>query len=162
MRALIQRVSEAHVDVEGQTIGKINNGVLILLGITQADTEVEARYLVEKITNLRIFEENGDGSHGELSPKKHFDKSLLEIKGEALVISQMTLYGNCTDGRRPDFTDVAKGPEAEKLYRFFIEELRKTGISVAEGKFGAMMDVYSVNRGPATFTIESRQPPKHL
>lgn len=152
MRALIQRVSEAHVDVEGQVVGKIRNGVLILLGITHSDTEAGAAYLAEKIVNLRIFE-NSD---------KHFDKSLLEAGGAALVISQMTLYGNCADGRRPDFTDVAKGPEAEKLYIFFIEELRKTGISVAEGKFGAMMDVYSVNRGPATFTIESRQPPKTL
>jgi len=147
MKVLIQRVNWAEVKVAGDSIGKIGPGMLVFLGVTQDNTEKETDYLVNKIINLRMFE-NGD---------KHFDKSLLEINGEVLIVSQFTLYGNCDSGRRPDFIRAAKPELAESLYENFIEKIRAVGIKVEAGKFGADMKVSLENDGPASFIVESRK-----
>lgn len=147
MRAVIQRVKKASCVVDGKITGQIGIGALILLGVKVGDTEKNAEYLVEKIANVRIFQE-GD---------KEFDKSLLDIKGEVLVISQFTLYADAASGRRPDFIDAAKGNEAEPLYRKFIDLLKAKGLKVEEGIFGAMMDIELLNSGPVTIIIDSRE-----
>ena len=146
MRALIQKVSSASVTVEGSITGQIGQGLVILLGITHEDTEKDINYLVEKIAKLRVF------SAGE----KYFETSLLDIDGEALVVSQFTLYGNCKKGRRPDFNDAAKPEQARELYENFIAKLKKIGLKVETGVFQAMMDVKLVNEGPVTLMIESK------
>jgi D-tyrosyl-tRNA(Tyr) deacylase len=145
MKALIQRVSKAKVTVDDVISGEINKGILIFLGITHNDSTVDIHNLVDKIVNLRIFE-NGD---------KSMDKSVLEINGDLLVVSQFTLFGNTKKGRRPDFTDAAKPDFAKKLYEEFIKECEKTGLKVQTGIFSAMMDVELVNDGPVTFMIDS-------
>jgi len=145
MRALIQRVSRAKVTVGNQIMGEIKTGVLVLLGITHDDTEKDVNHLVEKIINLRIFP-------GE---KSSFDKSVLEVIGSLLVVSQFTLYGSTKKGRRPDFTASAKPDFANSMYELFIEKAREAGLNVATGEFGAMMDVELVNDGPVTFMLES-------
>ena len=145
MRALIQRVSHAKVTVNGSATGEIDKGILVLLGITHDDTMKDAEYLVEKIINLRIFE----------GKKSSFDKSVLEIGGSLLVVSQFTLYGSTKKGRRPDFTASAKPEFANEMYELFIEKARQTGLTVHTGEFGAMMQVELVNDGPATFMLES-------
>jgi len=147
MKVLIQRVNWAEVKVAGDSIGKIGPGMLVFLGVTQDNTEKETDYLVNKIINLRMFE-NGD---------KHFDKSLLEINGEVLIVSQFTLYGNCDSGRRPDFIRAAKPELAESLYENFIEKIRAVVIKVEAVKFGADMKVSLENDGPASFIVESRK-----
>ena len=144
MRALVQRVKNASVEVEKNEIAKIETGVLIFLGITQADSEKEAQLLVEKISNLRIFPADG----------KELDKSVIDIQGEVLIVSQFTLYGSCEKGRRPDFNEAAKPEIAEPLYEKFIDFFRKTGVKVQSGKFGADMQVKLTNDGPCTFWIE--------
>ena len=146
MKTLIQRVKEAKVLVDNETVGEIGNGLLVFLGITHDDTEKDIDYLVEKLVNLRIFED-GD---------RHFEKSLLDTRGEVLVISQFTLYGNAKNGRRPDFVQAAKPDIAEKLYDRFVEKFRATGLKVETGKFGAMMEISLVNDGPVTLMIESK------
>ncbi|MBU1992808.1 MAG: D-aminoacyl-tRNA deacylase [Patescibacteria group bacterium] len=145
MKALIQRVKKSSVTAGDEVVGKIGKGLLILLGVTHEDTEKNIAPLVEKIVNLRIFE---DG-------EKHFEKSLMEIQGETLVVSQFTLYGSTKKGRRPEFTKAAKPEHAEELYEKFVEEFRKTGLKVETGKFREMMDVSLVNDGPVTLMIES-------
>jgi len=145
MRALIQRVSEAKVTVEGKTVGQIGAGLVVLLGIKHDDTEQDADKLVNKIADLRVFE----------SEKGHFETSLLEEAKEVLVVSQFTLYGSTKKGRRPDFTAAAKPDLAESLYDYFIKKMRETGLKTETGEFGAMMDVHLVNNGPVTFMIES-------
>lgn len=144
MRTLIQRVNEAKVTVDQETVGEIGKGLLIFLGITHADTEKEADYLVNKIANLRLF------------PKEsHFDQSPLEIKGEVLVVSQFTLYGSTKKGRRPDFNDSAPQNISKPLYEYFVKKMSETGLKTATGQFGAEMKVSLVNNGPATFLLES-------
>lgn len=145
MRALVQRVSKGSVAVEGKIVGAIENGLVILLGIRNGDTENEARYLAEKCVHLRIFED-GAGK---------FNRSLLEAGGGALVISQFTLYGDTRKGRRPGFEEAARPEIAEPLYKFFVQEMRRFPIRVAEGLFGAMMLVEIHNDGPVTFMLES-------
>lgn len=147
MRAIIQKSGEAKVEIaERLTSGEIKSGLVILLGITHGDTEKDIEYLVDKISNLRLFE---DG-------EKHFEKSLLETTKEALVISQFTLYANCKKGRRPDFNDAAKPEFAKPLYEKFIKTLSSTGLRVATGEFGAMMNVSLVNQGPITIILDSK------
>lgn len=147
MRALIQRVSRASVTADGQVAGRIGRGILLFLGINEADNENEIAYIADKVMTLRIFEDNN----------RKMNLSLLDIGGELLVISQFTLYGNCEKGRRPSFTDAARPERAEKLYEDFIGYIeKKYCINVERGIFAAMMDVELINSGPVTFMIESR------
>lgn len=147
MRVVIQRVTSAQVDVEGETTGKIGKGMLILLGMLPGDTLDDVKYLTAKISNLRIFEDEA----GKMN------RSLLDTGGEALVVSQFTLYADTRKGRRPGFSTAA-GPElAEPLYQGFCQALTAQGVAVATGRFGAMMDVALVNHGPVTIIIDSEQ-----
>lgn len=145
MKALIQRVSQAKVEIDNKIHGQIGKGILIFLGIGKKDTEKDINFLVDKITQLRIFENNG----------KPMDQSVLDVQGELLVISQFTLYGSTKKGRRPDFTDAADPDLANDLYEKFIESCKSTGLKVETGKFAAMMDVSLINDGPVTFMLES-------
>lgn len=144
MKIVIQRVSHAKVEVEGKTAGAIGPGVLVFIGITHGDTDTQAAWLANKLINLRIFED----AQGK------FNQSLLESKGEALVISQFTLYGDCSGGRRPAFIQAAQPELAKQLYEKFIEEVRKGGITVQTGIFGAAMKVSLLNDGPVTLIVE--------
>jgi len=145
MKAVIQRVKESSVSIENEIIGSIKRGLLILLGVAKGDQKAEADYLSEKVANLRIFEdENGK-----------MNRSLLETGGEALVISQFTLLGDCRKGRRPSFIAAAEPEDANLLYEYFANRLGDKGISVQKGKFRAMMDVALVNDGPVTLIVES-------
>ena len=145
MRAVIQRVSRAQVRVDGQTTGEIGQGLLILLGVGQGDTPREADSLLDKIINLRIFEDAG----GKMN------LSLLETGGQLMVISQFTLYADCRKGRRPSFTDAAPPEEAQKLYDYFVGAARNRGLQVATGIFQALMEVELINFGPVTILLDS-------
>lgn len=145
MKALIQRTTGAAVSVEGEVVGKIGEGLVVLLGAKNTDTEKDAEFLANKVVNLRIF----PGEKGE------FDRSALDDKLEVLVVSQFTLYGDCKKGRRPDFTLAAKPDQAEKLYKFFVQQIQKAGLAVATGRFQAMMQVELINDGPVTLMLES-------
>lgn len=146
MRAVIQRVSRAKVTVDDQVIGSIGRGLLVLLGVGADDEAADAAYLAEKIPFLRIFEDEA----GKLN------RSLFEIKGEALVVSQFTLYGDCRRGRRPSFSSAAPPDKARRLYELFTAQLREKGIKVATGTFQAHMLVELVNDGPVTLLLESK------
>lgn len=145
MRAVIQRVSEASVAVEGTLVGAIGQGLLILLGVGMGDSEAEAKLLAEKSANLRIFADD----------EGRFNRSLLDIGGEALVVSQFTLYADTRRGRRPSFSDAAPPEIAAPLVEAFANELRRLGIVVSTGQFGAMMQVALVNDGPVTILLDS-------
>ncbi len=145
MKALIQRVSKAKVEVGNRIIGQIDIGILIFLGIGHKDTAKDIDYLVEKIAHLRIFENEG----------KPMDKSVKDINGELLIVSQFTLYGSLKKGRRPDFGEAADPTLAKDLYEKFIEKCKNTGLKVETGEFAAMMDVSLTNDGPVTFMLES-------
>lgn len=145
MRAVIQRVSEASVTVDGKLVGKIGKGVLVLLGVSQKDTEKDVAYLVDKILNLRIFEdENGK-----------MNLSLLEVGGQMLVVSQFTLYGDVRRGKRPSFTEAASPEKAKKLYELFVQESSKSLDDIQTGIFQEMMSVHLTNEGPVTILIDS-------
>ena len=147
MRAVLTRVKSASVTVEGNVIGKIGQGFLILLGVTHEDTEVQAVKLADKLTGLRIFEdENGKMNQG-----------LESVDGQVLVVSQFTLYGNCRKGRRPDFLAAARPEVALPLYEKFVQLIRDKGIHVETGEFGAEMLVESVNDGPVTLVVDTDQ-----
>lgn len=145
MRALIQRVDNAKVDINGKTVSQIGKGLLVFLGITHSDTEADIDFLTEKIANLRIFGDEND----------KMNLSLLDIKGEVLIISQFTLYADCSRGRRPDFIDAAPPPLAQGLYKKFVQRFRGTGLKISEGEFGAMMDIELVNSGPVTIMLDT-------
>ncbi|MER3446924.1 MAG: D-tyrosyl-tRNA(Tyr) deacylase [Candidatus Dadabacteria bacterium] len=147
MRTVVQRVKEARVEVEGELVGKIGEGILLLLGVKKDDTEDDVRYLAEKVLGLRIFED-------ELGK---MNLSILDVQGEVLVISQFTLYADCRKGRRPSFDEVAPPDMAEGLYRLFVAEIKKSGINVQTGKFRAVMDIHLVNSGPVTILLDSRR-----
>lgn len=147
MRAVVQRVSSSKVTVNENTIGSINKGLLVLLGVTHEDTSSDVDYLLEKIVNLRIFEDENE----------KMNLSLKDVKGELLVVSQFTLYGDCKKGRRPNFTNAAKPDLATKLYEEFIKKAIKEGIKVETGEFGAHMMVELVNDGPVTMLIDSEK-----
>jgi D-tyrosyl-tRNA(Tyr) deacylase len=147
MRAVIQRVKEARVEVEGEVVGRIGEGMLILLGAGKDDTEVDAEYLAEKILTLRIFED----AEGKMN------LSVTDTGGEVLVVSQFTLYGDCRKGRRPSFDKAAPPELAEELYELFVREIRERGVNVETGKFRAMMDVHLVNWGPVTLMLDSKK-----
>ncbi len=145
MRAVVQRVSRGSVAIEGQVVGQIGRGLVVLLGVGHGDGEAEARLLAEKIANLRIFEDQA----GKMN------LSLLDIGGEALVVSQFTLYADTRRGRRPGFTDAALPDVAEPLVQRFADHLRAAGIPVATGRFGAMMLVEIHNDGPVTILLDT-------
>lgn len=145
MKLVIQRVSSAKVDVNNETIGKIEKGFLVLIGITYEDDKEKADFLVKKLCNLRVFTDNQD----------KMNLSIKDIDGELLIISQFTLYADTKKGNRPSFVDAAKPEIAEDLYEYFIEECKKEGIKKVEhGKFGADMKVSLTNDGPVTIIIE--------
>ena len=146
MIAVIQRVRESRVEVEGRTVGQIEAGLMVLLGVGQEDSADDAGYLAEKITRLRIFEDD----QGKMN------RSLLETGGGMLVVSQFTLLGDCRKGRRPSFAAAAPPGQAENLYQVFVEQVRRLGIRTATGQFRAMMQVSLVNDGPVTLIVESR------
>lgn len=145
MRAVIQRVTEARVIVDGKVVGAIGPGLCVLLGVGKDDSESNAATLAEKIKNLRIF----DDSQGKMN------RSVNDTRGEVLIVSQFTLYGDCRKGNRPSFTDAALPVQAERLYDFFSRRLRDAGLSVANGQFRARMKVALVNDGPVTFVLEA-------
>jgi D-aminoacyl-tRNA deacylase len=144
MRAIIQRVSSASVKVDNKITGQINRGFVVLLGIAHKDTKVEAKFIANKIANLRIF--------GDNEGKMNF--SLKDIKGETLIISQFTLYGDTRKGNRPGFIEAARPETAIPIYEYFISEVKKIGVPVATGIFGATMEVEIHNSGPVTIMIE--------
>ncbi|MBS1238764.1 MAG: dtd [Deltaproteobacteria bacterium] len=147
MRAVVQRVSEASVRVETEVIGRIGRGLLVLLGVSTTDTEKDVDYLSEKVVHLRIFEDPG----GKLN------RSLLEVGGEMLVVSQFTLLGDCRKGRRPSFTAAAEPGHAARLYEHFVRQTARRGVPVQTGRFQALMAVSLVNDGPVTLIVDSVQ-----
>jgi len=147
MRALVQRVTKASVSIEGEVVGKINKGLVILLGVKNGDTASDAKFLADKCVNLRIFaDDNGK-----------FNLSALDVSGELLAISQFTLYGDTRKGRRPSFVEAAPPEISEPLYEKFVEYLKESGLRITTGKFGAMMLVEIHNDGPVTILLESKE-----
>lgn len=147
MRAVVQRVLNSKVTVDGKVVGEIGRGFNVLLGIHKEDGIEDINYLAEKIVNLRVFEDE----NGKLN------KSLLEVGGELLIVSQFTLYGDCRKGRRPNFMDALGGEEAKSLYKTFIDKCKTYGVKVEEGIFGADMKVSIENDGPVTLMLESNK-----
>jgi D-tyrosyl-tRNA(Tyr) deacylase len=145
VKAVIQRVSRAAVEVDGRTVGSIGQGMLVLLGVEKGDVDHDADQLADKIMALRIFEDEA----GKMN------RSLRDICGELLAVSQFTLAGNCAKGRRPSFDTAAPPSEANRLYEYFVEAVKSHGIPVQTGIFQAMMQVSLVNDGPVTFILES-------
>ncbi len=147
MRSVIQRVHQASVTVNGKIIGSIDKGLVVLLGIHGEDSTREINWMAEKIANLRIFEDN----------EGRMNLSLGDIGAEMLIISQFTLYGDCRKGRRPGYSQAANPQIAEPLYEQFIKKVEELGFTVAQGKFGAMMDVALINDGPVTLLLDSQK-----
>ncbi|MEW6266112.1 MAG: D-aminoacyl-tRNA deacylase [Thermodesulfobacteriota bacterium] len=145
MRAVVQRVAEARVLVNDEVVGAIGRGVAVLLGVGWSDTGRDAEYLAGKIAELRIFEDEA----GKMN------RSLLEVGGQALIISQFTLLGDCRKGRRPSFTQAAPPETAEKLYLEFVNRIAARGVAAATGRFGALMQVHLVNDGPVTLILDT-------
>ncbi len=146
MIALIQRVDEAHVHIDGKLKSRIQRGLLLFLGIARGDCEKDADYLLEKVLNLRVFE--------DLQGKMNF--SVMDVAGELLVVSQFTLLADCRKGRRPSFTGAAEPEQAKKLYGYFLDRGRKTYGKISCGEFQAMMKIHLINDGPVTISISSR------
>ncbi|MFQ5896506.1 MAG: D-aminoacyl-tRNA deacylase [Nitrospinota bacterium] len=147
MRAVIQRVREARVVAGGKVVGEVGRGLVTLLGVGREDTEEDARYLADKAVHLRIF---GD-------EEGRMNRSLLEVGGSMLVVSQFTLYGDARKGRRPSFIEAAPPERAEALYGVFVREVEALGVPTATGSFGALMEVELVNEGPVTLLLHSRR-----
>ncbi len=145
MRAVVQRVSSASVVVEDEVVGRIDHGFLVLLGVSQSDTQDDVIFLAGKIAGLRVFEDD-DGK---------MNRSLTDVEGKMLVVSQFTLYGDCRKGRRPSFVAAAPPERADELYRSFVAEVRGQGVEVETGRFQAHMDVSLVNDGPVTLLLDS-------
>jgi D-tyrosyl-tRNA(Tyr) deacylase len=145
MRAVVQRVSRASVTAAGEVTGEIGPGLVVLLGVRSGDTAKEADYLADKVANLRIFADDHD----------KMNRSVIDTGGAVLVVSQFTLYGDCRKGRRPSYNEAAPPEPAERLYQYFVASLRKQGLSVATGRFQAMMAVELVNDGPVTILLDS-------
>lgn len=146
MRAVIQRVKSAEVRVEGQVVGKVGKGLLVFIGVARGDGENDLAYMVSKIPDLRIFEDETG----------KFNLSLRETAGAMLIVSQFTLYGDCRKGRRPSFTDAEDPPAAKALYDRFISRMKDQGIAVETGEFQAKMEVHLVNDGPVTLWLDSK------
>lgn len=146
MRVVVQRSKAASVTVEGNVVGKISNGLVLLVGVTHGDSVEDAAYLADKIVNLRIFDDEAE----------KMNLSLRDVGGQILSISQFTLYGDCRKGRRPNFMEAAKPDKAIQIYDAFNKILSEKGVIVEKGKFGAMMDVSLINDGPVTLLLESK------
>jgi len=146
MRAVVQRVSRARVLIDGETVGEIGRGLLILLGVTHTDTPAAAVWLADKVVGLRLFND-ADGK---------MNLSVAEVGGSVLVVSQFTLYGDCQKGRRPSFIDAARPEVAIPLYEAFVNGIKALGVPTATGRFGAMMQVELVNDGPVTLIVDSK------
>ncbi|MEI3356203.1 MAG: D-aminoacyl-tRNA deacylase [Clostridia bacterium] len=144
MKIVIQRVTNAQVEVDKKVVGKIGKGFLVLLGVTHEDTKENADYLVKKLCKLRVFSDEND----------KMNLSLKDVNGELLIVSQFTLYANCKDGNRPSFVEAAKPEQANELYEYFCSECKKNDIKVEKGIFGADMKVSLLNDGPVTIVIE--------
>lgn len=144
MKVLIQRVKKASVTIDNNLYSSINNGILALVGIEKGDTQGEVQKLAKKIVNLRIFPDEND----------KMNRSIIDIRGEMLIVSQFTLCGDCKKGTRPSFDKSASPEDANKLYEDFIKEVQTYGIQTGTGQFGAMMDVELINDGPVTFMLE--------
>ena len=147
MRAVVQRVSSSKVEVNGEIVGSINKGINILIGISKDDSEDDLLYIKDKVINLRIFEDEND----------KMNLSVLDIKGEILVISQFTLYGDCRKGRRPNFMEAEGGERAKAFYERFVELLKESNLKIQTGEFGAHMKVDIQNDGPVTLIIDSKK-----
>lgn len=145
MRAVVQRVTSAAVEVDDEVIGRIGAGAVVLVGVAPTDTQAEARWLADKVANLRVWSDD----EGKMN------RSLLDVSGSALVVSQFTLYGDARKGRRPSFVRAAQGAEAEALYESCVRELERLGVRCETGRFGAMMQVSLVNDGPVTILLDS-------
>lgn len=144
MRIVLQRVQHGRVTIDGQVVGEIGRGLVLLVGFQSGDGEAQIQFLADKCANLRVFPDDA----GKMN------RSALEVGGGFLVVSQFTLYGDCRKGRRPDFTTAARPELAEPLYEQFVSELRKSGLPVATGRFGATMQVEIANDGPVTLILE--------
>ena len=147
MRLVVQKVSQSSVKIEGEIVGAIDKGYMVLVGITNGDDELLVEKMVDKLVNLRIFEDEND----------KLNLSLLDVGGSVLSISQFTLYANCKKGRRPSFIDAAKPDISSPLYDFFNKKLEEKGINVERGVFGAMMEVSLINDGPVTIILDSNE-----
>lgn len=147
VRGVVQRVSEASVRVDGEVVGSIGPGLVVLVGVGVGDAEKDAEYLAEKILNLRVFPDEA----GQMN------RSVLDVSGGLLVVSQFTLLGDVRKGRRPSYSDAAPPEEANRLYEHLVSRLRPSGLKVATGVFRAMMDVALVNQGPVTILLDSRK-----
>lgn len=147
MRACVQRVSQASVTVEREVISQINVGFLVLVGVERGDTEQDARYLSDKLFGLRVFDDD-DGK---------MNRSIADVDGAMLIVSQFTLCGDVRKGRRPSFIDAAEPEEGERLYELLVEQIRNAGIDVQMGRFRTHMDVSLINDGPVTILIDSRK-----
>ena len=145
MRAVVQRVSQARVDVDGETVGAVEQGLLVLLGVQLPDTVRDADYLASKIITLRIFND----AQGKMN------RDVQDVQGGVLVVSQFTLYGDARKGRRPSFVQAAPPEQAERLYEYFIDATARHGVPIAHGVFGACMQVHLVNDGPVTLLLDS-------
>ena len=146
MRVIIQRVKSSSVTVDGKVIASIDRGMNLLVGISATDTEAELDWMTRKCLDLRLFPDR--------AANKPWSKSIVDIQGEILVVSQFTLYGDCRKGRRPSFSNSAAPPIAETLYNLFVDKLKQSGLTVATGQFGAMMEVQIDNDGPVTLILE--------
>ena len=147
MKALLQRVTRASVSVDGEVVGEVARGLVVLVGIAAKDTEEDARYLAQKVVTLRIFADEGG----------KFNLSAVDVAGELLLISQFTLMGNTRKGRRPSFIEAAPPAQAEELFEYFVEQVCATGLKVATGRFQAYMQVEIHNDGPVTVLLDSRE-----
>ena len=144
MKFIVQKVEKAKVEVDGKVVGKINKGFMVLIGVKENDTKKEADYLVNKLINLRIFEDE----------QEKMNLSLKDVGGQLLIVSQFTLYGDCSEGNRPSFIEAARPDEAIPLYEYFCNECEQKGFDVQKGIFGADMKVQLLNDGPVTIIIE--------
>ena len=144
MRLVIQRVKEARVDVENKIVGKIGKGFLVLVGVSHNDTKAEADYLVKKLCNLRVFEDENE----------KMNLALKDVNGKLLIVSQFTLYADTSNGNRPSFVQAARPEQANELYEYFCQKCQENGIKVEKGIFGANMQVSLINDGPVTIIIE--------
>ena len=147
MRLVIQKVSSSNVKINNEVVGSIDKGFMVLVGITDSDNKMIVDKMVDKLINLRIFEDEND----------KLNLSLLDVKGSILSISQFTLYANCKKGRRPSFIEAAKPDISKPLYEYFNQQLKEIGVMVESGVFGAMMEVSLVNDGPVTIILDSKE-----
>ena len=147
MRAVVQRVKRAKVEVDSEITGEIDSGLLVFLGIGKDDDRQDADYLLEKIINLRIFEDE----------EEKLNLSAADLNKDIMLVSQFTLFGDCRQGRRPSFFEAAPPAEAEKLYNYFVKEAEKSSLKIETGEFQAMMDVSLINDGPVTILVDSKK-----